>query len=901
MSINPKIKFSTVPGERPSALLAGEFAVNVANGVPSLFFGGPNSEILTLPGVAIGTKRPPNPFYATLFINENNDSLEYWSGNSWIPLAGKTTGGGGGGSGATTAEITQPSHGFASLDAVYFDGSDWLKAQANNTDTLASGIVVDVIDPNTFVYAQAGRFEVATTGLVPGNYYYLSETVAGGLSIDEPPLSQPIVFVETDTTIIVTPYRPFTQGQEAATTATWGFITGDINDQTDLQQQFLTKTSQTDFDLHVGNTNIHFTDAPNDGQQYVRQSLGWSIASPGVTDHGALTGLADDDHLQYLTNARGDARYPSLASFNSHVSDASIHFADAPNDGQQYIRQSLGWVLLPAAGAVSWGDIVGTLSNQTDLQNALNAKTNQTDFTAHTGNASIHFPDAASDGGRYLRQNGAWLDLPTFTGPGTDGVVPDPVNATARFLRDDGSWSQPPVSPIGGVFLNMRFSSDTDTSVDPGSGIIRLNAGGDHQAATEMAASIFTTPGNEARVIWDNLKEGDFFGLWESTGDRESITFRVQGPPVDNGTWVQIPIVAIPGQTNTGIDNNSAIQVFFITNPARYLPVGGLTGQVLTKFSDADYAADWETPSGGGGSTEAQITQVAHGFVPFDAVRNDNGTWIKALSDDVDTIALGVVVEVIDADNFKWAQAGRFTITAHGLTPGLWYYLSDVTPGGLVTDQPEISQPLVYVEDANTVEVIHYRPFATGSAGGGLPVGATGQMLVYGASAWEATSTIRIDALNRVGINKDPEFSDFESYGTLGVVAKSLAAMSSSGVYAFDYASGSSFGAFELQRHGAQATGNLTYSPGLPAANAAVLQALNASVLNISVNGATPIVLSNNGLERLTIDQNGTQTTTSSVANALHVASTQANAYTRWFGASTTLSPYIGAEADDLF
>lgn len=29
----------------------------------------------------------------------------------------------------------------------------------------------------------------------------------------------------------------------------------------------------------------------------------------GVTDHGALTGLADDDHPQYLTNARGDARY----------------------------------------------------------------------------------------------------------------------------------------------------------------------------------------------------------------------------------------------------------------------------------------------------------------------------------------------------------------------------------------------------------------------------------------------------------------------------------------------------------------------------------------------------------------------------------------------------------------
>lgn len=36
--------------------------------------------------------------------------------------------------------------------------------------------------------------------------------------------------------------------------------------------------------------------------------------SGGVTDHGALTGLGDDDHTQYLNNARGDARYQPLDS-----------------------------------------------------------------------------------------------------------------------------------------------------------------------------------------------------------------------------------------------------------------------------------------------------------------------------------------------------------------------------------------------------------------------------------------------------------------------------------------------------------------------------------------------------------------------------------------------------------
>lgn len=33
---------------------------------------------------------------------------------------------------------------------------------------------------------------------------------------------------------------------------------------------------------------------------------------PGTTDHGALIGLSDDDHPQYLTTARGDLRYATI-------------------------------------------------------------------------------------------------------------------------------------------------------------------------------------------------------------------------------------------------------------------------------------------------------------------------------------------------------------------------------------------------------------------------------------------------------------------------------------------------------------------------------------------------------------------------------------------------------------
>jgi hypothetical protein len=41
--------------------------------------------------------------------------------------------------------------------------------------------------------------------------------------------------------------------------------------------------------------------------------------SGGVTDHGALTGLSDDDHTQYHNDTRGDARYYQKAQIDSSL------------------------------------------------------------------------------------------------------------------------------------------------------------------------------------------------------------------------------------------------------------------------------------------------------------------------------------------------------------------------------------------------------------------------------------------------------------------------------------------------------------------------------------------------------------------------------------------------------
>ncbi len=51
-------------------------------------------------------------------------------------------------------------------------------------------------------------------------------------------------------------------------------------------------------------------------------------AGGGVSDHGELAGLADDDHQQYLTNGRGDARYEPVGAVSAHAGTTGHLSAD---------------------------------------------------------------------------------------------------------------------------------------------------------------------------------------------------------------------------------------------------------------------------------------------------------------------------------------------------------------------------------------------------------------------------------------------------------------------------------------------------------------------------------------------------------------------------------------------
>lgn len=106
------------------------------------------------------------------------------------------------------------------------------------------------------------------------------------------------------------------------------------------------------------------------------------------------------------------------------------------------------------------------------------------------------------------------------------------------------------------------------------------------------------------------------------------------------------------------------------------------------------------------GKANDNVNQVAHGFSVLDAVTiNGSGDYVAAQADDYNTLAVAIVTEVTDVDNFLVSFNGIITATGHGLTVGSMYYLSDTVAGDVTSTAPSLSQAIFTVIDANTISL----------------------------------------------------------------------------------------------------------------------------------------------------------------------------------------------------
>ena len=229
--------------------------------------------------------------------------------------------------------------------------------------------------------------------------------------------------------------------------------------------------------------------------QKIRTTSGLLISATGggvegVTDHGALTGLADDDHTQYYNQARGDARYVRHAraltagaglTGGGDLSDDRDFAVGAGNgitvnaNDVALASSTAGAGLTFSAGVLSVGAGNGITVNADDV--ALSTPGTLTVSTGNSASAHTHAITSSSNPG-----------------------------AAASLLASDASGflaltklRTPLIDTASG---DLTLAPATDIELDPASNLVNLTSG------VSLQSSNFASQTTGMRVTYAG--EGDF-------------------------------------------------------------------------------------------------------------------------------------------------------------------------------------------------------------------------------------------------------------------------------------------------------------------------------------------------------------------------------------------------------
>ena len=174
-------------------------------------------------------------------------------------------------------------------------------------------------------------------------------------------------------------------GGGGTTAPTWGAITGTLSQQTDLQNALNAKANTADLGALADHDTVDYatevTNKPSafpptahthDDRYYTESEVDALLADKA--DTADLGDLASLDSIDYTSNKLTNK--PTLGAMASQ--------SDAPSDSKEYVRKNGAWAESSGGGggisSVAWGDVTGTLANQTDLANALAGKQNVLTF-----------------------------------------------------------------------------------------------------------------------------------------------------------------------------------------------------------------------------------------------------------------------------------------------------------------------------------------------------------------------------------------------------------------------------------------------------------------------------------------------------------------------------------------
>jgi hypothetical protein len=236
----------------------------------------------------------------------------------------------------------------------------------------------------------------------------------------------------------------------------WGNISGNINTQTDLQDEFNTKADNYHIHPIVTNLSAGFIDKlPNDATKFYNGVGNWVdiSASNSVVNSaiwGSITGiLSSQTDLQNEFNAKAN-----IYHIHPIVTNLSAGFIDKlPNDATKFYNGVGNWVSVSASNTSSsssvWGSITGILSSQTDLQIALDAKSD----IGHSHSGLWNY------GSRTMLANGGFSPAPVLEWKRASGTAT--IGGTITIVSTDNSDF---------VCQQFQFYIEESTTSDPTNG-----------------------------------------------------------------------------------------------------------------------------------------------------------------------------------------------------------------------------------------------------------------------------------------------------------------------------------------------------------------------------------------------------------------------------------------------
>lgn len=273
--------------------------------------------------------------------------------------------------------------------------------------------------------------------------------------------------------------------------------------------------------------------------------------------------------------------------------DGKMDYVTPGTSGNVLTSNGTIWTSAPASGSTPvWGTITGTLSNQTDLQSALNAKQN----TLTLGNLT----DAGTDGITVTGGSGA------VVGSGTS-ISQHIADSTHNGYLSSTDWS---------TFNSKGSGTVTSVSVATANGLAGSSSGGATPSLTLSTTITGILNGNGAAI--SAASSGDFPTLNQNTtgsAAKWTTARNLAGNNVDGSTDVAFANkFIVQGTVDTGLSNAQ-----FLGSLGTGIVKNTTSTGVLSIAIAGDFPTLNQNTTGNAATATAPQTGSAHGAVTLDS------------------------------------------------------------------------------------------------------------------------------------------------------------------------------------------------------------------------------------------------------------------------------------------